>query len=101
MDVADSRTMETKQLLKDLKSGMSDLRSDRGSFRSVVASETQIFKDEVGRLYGLAKATSDDILRIDANMDEIKTDVAGLKSDVAGLKPDVAGFPGSQTCRQA
>ena len=44
---------------------------------------------EVARLYGLAKATSDDILRIDANIDEIKTGVSGLKTDVAGLKSDM------------
>jgi chromosome segregation ATPase len=81
-DVADSRAMETKQLLIDLK-------TDVGSLKTFVANDTQVSREEVERLYSLAKAHTKDILRVDENIADIKADVSVLKTDVSDLKADV------------
>ena len=75
-DVADSRAMETRQLLTDLKTDVGTVKSN------------------VGYLYELATAMTDDIARTDRNVTGIKGDVTVLKGDVSGIKGDVTVLKG-------
>jgi hypothetical protein len=82
MDVADSRAMETKQLLKGLRADVIVVKSDTAGLRSEVKSDLGKLGTQVGDLYSLMAAVPVALARIDRNVAGIKRDVAGLKRNV-------------------
>src|SRR5258708_16222580 len=71
MDVADSRTMETQQLLKDLKSGMGDLQVTTTG----VKTDVRDLRSQMEHAYKGLFAVPEDTSRIEANVPHIKTDL--------------------------
>lgn len=90
--MADSDSVETRQLLKAQTSTLNALRADQIGLRGLMDQQAKILGEQsigIGNLVIAMNQTQQEVHALRSDVHGLKTDVKDLKTDVTDLKRDV------------